>query len=619
MKPFVLKISGNHLTLGRLNLYEWRRTWARRILASTLLLGILGANTPFVLWAEPAPGREANTSQQSKVSNPGSESSENLVLQDRDIPTVAASPVIQKAEGQAQTAPKSNQAIPTPDTEKPTLRPSSQDKKTGLPKPAGMKPMVAHHRHQSLAKQLPGKVLDGFQLQAMETPTLKGLDNTIPATNSPAAPSSLSSSSASGKTLQGSVSSLRVTRGRSQIIKFAQPIVRVSIAEPNFADIVPLSPDQLMINGKQRGVTSLIVWDEFGQEGIFDLYIENDTSELLEAVKSIAPGENIEARVTDDSFILSGRVSNAVILDEIRRLASAYGYRDENFVDLTETPMPQVVLEVRVAEANRSTIRQLKTSFNSNRSDLSLSRLANDLDSQILQDLNRASAGLVPGSNLQLGPGRATPSAILQAGTNVGGLTGSFSAGSRAFGLAWDLLETNGRITLLAEPKLVCTHGRTADFLAGGEFPYVSGVDQNGSPLISFREFGVKLKFTPWVAVRSGRVELKVEPEVSSLDQANCVIGAAGIQVCGLLVRRSSTVVELGDGESLMLSGILTREESNQFAQIPFVGSLPVIGQLFKNSDKTKRERELVVVVTPRILKPDDQNRYLGKSALLDE
>ncbi|MCE3235833.1 MAG: type and secretion system protein [Vampirovibrio sp.] len=407
------------------------------------------------------------------------------------------------------------------------------------------------------------------------------------------------------KALQGSVTSIRVTRGRSQIVKFAQPIMRLSIAEPTVADIVPLSPDQIMINGKLRGVTSLIVWDENGQEGIFDLYVQNDTSELLDAVTSIAPNEKIQARVTDDSFILSGQVSSSVILDEIRKTASAYGFRDDKFIDLTDTPVPQVMLEVRIAEANRSTGRQLKTAYQirSATGDFNLVRLANALDSSFLSSVNRATAGLTPNA---LGPIQ-----VSQAASNAGGITGAINP-FRNFSVMWDMLETSGKVNTLANPTLVCTHGRTASFLAGGEFPFVGSVDQNGSPVVQYKEFGVKLNFTPWISIKSGRIEIKVQPEVSSLDSSSCVSGAAGSQICGILKRATDTTVELMDGETLMISGILSREEQNSFAKVPFIGNVPVLGNMFKNGNMSKTDRELVVIITPHIVKSSDYGRVLG-------
>jgi pilus assembly protein CpaC len=412
-----------------------------------------------------------------------------------------------------------------------------------------------------------------------------------------------------GKTLQGTVTSINVTNGRSQIVKFAQPIMRMSIAQPDIADVIPLAPDQIMINGKRRGVTSLIVWDENGQEGIFDLYVQNDSSELLEAVKAVAPREKIQARVTDDSFILTGQVSSSVTLDEIRKTAAAYGYREDKFIDLTDTPVPQVLLEVKIVEASRSIGRDLKTSFNLENSSQSLNviRLANTLDETFLTGVGRKTPTLRPDL---LGRGNIAAS---QAATNVGGITGSMYLGKR-FQTMWDMLETSGKINTLANPTLVCTHGRSASFLAGGEFPFRSGSDQSGQPLISFKEFGVKLNFTPWISPKSGRIELQVAPEVSNKDNSTCVTGAGGDLVCGIATRKTSTTVELNNGETLMIAGILTREEQNSFAKIPFIGNVPVLGNMFKNADMSKTDRELIVIITPHIVKSSDYGRILGSA-----
>jgi pilus assembly protein CpaC len=220
---------------------------------------------------------------------------------------------------------------------------------------------------------------------------------------------------------------------------------------------------------------------------------------------------------------------------------------------------------------------------------------------------------LVPGYTGTFGNQPAGNIALTQAASNVGGMTGAFDL-SKNLVAAWDLLETTGRINILANPTLVCTHGRSADFLAGGEFPFRSGTDQSGQPIVSFKEFGVKLKFTPWISPQSGRIEIKVEPEVSSRDSSSCIVGAGGDQVCGILTRRSSTTVDLMDGETLMISGILSREEQNTFAKVPFIGNVPVLGNFFKNADMSKSDRELVVIVTPRIVKPSDYGRVLGSA-----
>lgn len=404
--------------------------------------------------------------------------------------------------------------------------------------------------------------------------------------------------------LQGNVNALKVIAGRSQIIKFAQPIARLSIADPAKADVIPLAPDQIMINGKERGVTSFIVWDEDGQEGIFDLIVDNDTSEILRAIEAIAPNEKINVKITNDSLILSGQVSNSVILDEIRKTAAGFGYANDKFVDITESPVPQVILEVKIAEANRSVSRDLRTGFQISTNGFNLTRLTNTF---------RPSTNGTTGTQTATLPGLVPASPINNiSANNIGGVTGTLFPKSSPFNMYYDLLETRGKIITLAEPKLVCTHGRTASFLAGGEFPYVGSIDQNGSPVISFREFGVKLNFTPWIAIRSKRIELNVAPEVSNVDRSNCQIGTGGLQVCGISKRSTTTTVELEDGESLMVSGILTREDQRTMSKVPFIGDIPVIGTFFTNTNNNRSDRELIVVITPHIVQKGDYGEVMG-------
>ena len=418
---------------------------------------------------------------------------------------------------------------------------------------------------------------------------------------------------------------IHVVKGQSHIVKFAQPLKRVSIADPAVADVVPLSPTQLLIQGKGRGLTTLIVWNGQDKEAIFDIQVERDTKEIETALRRIAPQETVSLNVTDDSLIISGTVSNAVVLDEMRRLAGAYGYKDDKFVDLTDTTTPQIVLSVKIVQMSREIARDLKTSFGGNAgTNFTVTRLANPVDTNILSRIfpnpaqlfqtnpatGRDSAGLAPGFS-QFGQGanstkltqRFLP--FIQSGNNIGGITGTLMAGT-AFQTALDFLESEGKASTLAEPQLVTTHGREASFLAGGEFPFIVGASLSGVPNIEFKEYGVGLKFTPWINPRTNLIDLKIAPEVSELDSSNCVVTATG-NVCGLFKRTTNTMVQLRDNESLLISGILTHDETNSLSKVPFISDVPILGAFFKNSSKTKRDTELVVIVTPHVLTPASQ------------
>ncbi|MDH4378994.1 MAG: pilus assembly protein N-terminal domain-containing protein [Vampirovibrionales bacterium] len=367
---------------------------------------------------------------------------------------------------------------------------------------------------------------------------------------------------------------LRLVNGRSQIISFSKPLTRVSIANPALADIIPLAPDELLINGKQRGVTSLVVWDSTGKEGVFDLQVDNDTSEMRRAISAIAHDEAVDVRVTDDSVIVSGHVSSSVILDEIRRVASGYGYRDDKFVDVTDTMTPQVVLDVKILQMNRSVARQFKTSFSRN-----------------------LATGNTSGFSIARSAG-----AGVTANSIAGGLLAGWGFGPN-INVSLAALETEGKLTTLAEPKLISTHGREASFLAGGEFPFVTGVSIQGQAQVTYKEFGVGLKFTPWINVRNGLIELKIKPEVSKIDTTNCITtGASTLNICAISKRTTETTVQLEDGESLMLSGVLTKDEEDTFSKVPFAGDMPVLGNLFKNKVTSRADTELVIIVTPHMM-----------------
>jgi pilus assembly protein CpaC len=453
---------------------------------------------------------------------------------------------------------------------------------------------------QGVNKNEASTVLQAQALQPLPSPVANNITppplKAEPLPNKPTYEAPQTKSSAEGEPPLA----VKLFKGRSQILKFAQSIVRVAIADPTLADIVPLSPTQIMINGKQRGTTSLVVWDEEGQEGIFELQVRNDTSEVLDAIKAIAPNEAMEVRITDDSLVVSGQISNSVILDEIRQLAAAYGFREEHFIDLTETPVPQISLEVRIAEANKSVLKDLKVGLSTS--------VDNNFAFSKIDSIAQAA-----GSTVQIG---ALPQFNA---TNVGGLLAALGT-SQLFNnvplsVRLDLLQTEGKINLLAEPNLVCTHGRTASFLAGGEFPFVVGVNQNGQPIIQYKEYGVRLRFTPWIAIRSKRIELRVEPEVSSIDTTTSQV-INGTQIFGLLSRKTDTTVELADGESLFISGLLSRDETETMRKIPYAGDLPVLGALFRNKASARADRELIVVVTPHLVAPGDVGQLLGPSSM---
>ena len=393
---------------------------------------------------------------------------------------------------------------------------------------------------------------------------------------------------------------LSVYKGRSQVLEFKQAIKRVAIGNPEVAEVVPLQSNQLLVNGKVNGTTTLAIWSQQGHEVLFKLSVVSDYAKLTKTIQQLIPNEkNYSLNITDDSFIISGALSSSTQMNEIKKLAATYGYQEDAFVDLTETPTPQVALDVKIAEATRTSLKDFKVGLASN--------INGDVGFTTIDSLPaNTDTPVVIGA---LSPGQTSNVGGLVAATTIGGSDLSFQA-------RFDLLEQEGKVRILAEPTLVCTNDKEASFLAGGEFPFIVGVDQNGNLIVEFKEFGIRLNFTPHVFLRSGRIQLKVEPEVSQLDTSTSQTVSGGQSVFGLLSRRTETTVELKDGSSLMISGLISRNEQETISKTPWAGDLPVIGALFRSKDNQKEDRELIVIVTPRILSPDNEPPILGAQAL---
>ena len=413
---------------------------------------------------------------------------------------------------------------------------------------------------------------------------------------------------------------LQITQSRSEVLKFKSPISRVSVADPNILDVIPLDPEQFILNGKARGATTLLLWDKNGQEGQILVRVNAANEELLDLVHHInnepIPRSAVQTLITDDSVVFSGKADSTSQVDKLVKAAKAFGYKDDNIIDLTDASAMQVSLKVRVTEASREVVRNLSATVGYTTPQFAVTKLGNNVDLQRFlaaltgsvvagggqQQASGGSAatnGIVPNV---LGGRRAPLPAIINSQT-VGGLTTSYlPSWNKNLQFAFDFLETNGKLKTLAEPTLVVAHGQEANFLAGGEIPFVSGTDRNGGPILSFKEYGVKLRFKPRVMTDGNRMTMEIEPEVSTLDQTNCV-NSNGQPVCGILKRSTKTLVELNNNETLFISGIITQDEQDFVQKIPYMGDLPIIGPLFRNKNNRKNQRELLIVVTPTVVK----------------
>ena len=384
---------------------------------------------------------------------------------------------------------------------------------------------------------------------------------------------------------------LEVAINKSQIVTADRRIDRAMIGNDAIADVLPVSDRSIYVLGKAIGTTSLTLYDSANRViAVMDISVGPDVEALRQQLGEVMPGEDIDARLTNGKLMLTGLVSDAGVAGRATRLASAYGGEDViNMLSLRGSQ--QVMLEVRFAEVNRTVGERLGVSG------FGLSN-SGDFEFATCNGASAISGEDGTGSLLQIDP-------ILD---NFGIFSALFELGDVNIEGFLNTLERKGLSKTLAEPTLVALSGQKASFLAGGEFPIpvaqAAGGGGGGGQAITveFKPFGVSLGFTPTV-LGDKVINLVVEPEVSSIDPSASVT-INGLTVPGLQTRRASTTVELRDGESFVLAGLLRSEHQTSVQQLPILGSIPIIGSLFRSSQFQKGETELLIVVTPRLVKP---------------
>ncbi|HEX5386799.1 MAG TPA: type II and III secretion system protein family protein [Gemmatimonadales bacterium] len=376
---------------------------------------------------------------------------------------------------------------------------------------------------------------------------------------------------------------MSVSKGASVLLVNPVKIQRFSLGDPDVADVVAVSPTEVVVSGRALGTTSLFLWDDSGVVRLYSIEVTADATGLQRYLSAVLPGEHIDVNATGNTVTLSGQVRDASVAARAVEIAKGSG---ATIVDNLTTPdAVQVVLQVRFAEVNKSALQDLRSQF--------LVR-----NPQNLSDNGdwRGSSNVAPGTF-------ASPAGTFQDGILDLGL---FNAGA-SFEAVLRALETRGNFKSLSEPNLVALPGKEASFLAGGEFPYpsIQGGGGAGAVAIQFREFGIKLKFTPTIT-RNGSIRLKVAPEVSSLDFGNALV-FGGFTIPSLLTRRAETEVEMRDGQHLAIAGLLDNSLINNVSKIPILGDLPILGQFFRSKDARQRRTELLVLVTPRLIVPGNE------------
>jgi pilus assembly protein CpaC len=383
---------------------------------------------------------------------------------------------------------------------------------------------------------------------------------------------------------------LNLISRKSIILRSSKPVKRISEPAPDIAEAIALSPHEIYITGKGAGTTNLILWLDEGLSAIYDLEVEYDVAGLKQKLHEVLPSEDeIRVFAMNDSITLSGKISNSSNLSQALALAESYAQKGKVRNLLEVGGVHQVMLEVRVAEMSRNLVRRFGINFNYFKNGEFFLTTLSGLTQLVRPDEALVGAGAV---GLAVSP---TVNALFR-----------FNSGGATWTAFIDALKEDGLVKILAEPTLLALSGQTASFLAGGEFPIPvpQGLQQ---VTIQFKEFGVRLFFTPTV-LSDGRISMKVSPEVSNLDPRTAIT-ITGFQVPGLITRRATTTVELADGQSFAIAGLLNETVRDTTEKYPFLGDIPILGILFRSKAFQKEETELVIIATPRLVKPFNQDK----------
>lgn len=379
------------------------------------------------------------------------------------------------------------------------------------------------------------------------------------------------------KVMRGATSdSIKVSVNRAIVMESDEPFAELSVANPGIADIATLSDRTIYVLGKSPGRTTLTL---LGADGRLitnvDVQVSPDIAEFKERLAEILPEEKIDVRTANGGIVLSGRVSSIRATARAMELAQRYSGAVSNMMIVGGSH--QIMLKVRFAEMSRSVAKNLSSS-------IGIFGMSGNVDVSAGAG-SVIEGGTVPTSNAQ------------------GRLGLAFSSGDLAISVLLEALESKGLVRTLAEPNLVALSGNEAHFLAGGEYP-VPVAGDGGTTSIEFRPFGIEMTFKPTL-IEDGLINLVIQTAVSSLDASNSIV-SNGINVASFNKREAQTVVEIRDGQSMAIAGLLRDDFSDLVGQVPWLGDIPVLGALFRSADYSRKQSELVIIVTPHVVSPVD-------------
>lgn len=394
--------------------------------------------------------------------------------------------------------------------------------------------------------------------------------------------------------------------GRSAVLSVSSPIARVSLTVPDIADALVTAPQEILIHGKTPGTISLFIWEKTGAILTYEVTVRRDLGVLANQLIQLFPGEQIQVTGSSKDVVLSGHVSSQYVVEKAAEVAVAYAEKKENVVNLLKLQeglaSNQVLLRVRFAEVSRTAVQELGASLFTGPGGFHDYVARSTTQQFAAPDFATMTRDSVQGAD-QWGGGRDTVTATGGQQTFSDFLNLFLFNNRYNIGALVRAMQSKGVFQSLAEPNLIATDGKEASFLAGGEYPYpvVQGSNQGTSVSIQFKEFGVRLKFTPTM-LGGDLINLKVEPEVSALDFSNAVT-IQGFRIPALSTRRTQTEIELHDGQTFAVAGLLNNTATSSLRKVPGIGDIPILGLLFKSRAYEKQATELVVMITPQILR----------------
>lgn len=398
---------------------------------------------------------------------------------------------------------------------------------------------------------------------------------------------------------------VNVLVGQSRVINFDRPVGRFSVSNPEIAEAILVTPDQVLVNGKAFGQVNFIAWEQSGGQFLtFDVFVRANLSLIDSQIRALFPKDDIRLSQANGSVVISGSTANSSTATQVQSVVEAAGFKTVNMLTSPVKGATQVQLQVRVAEVSRNRMKDIGTSFTYQGAPSHGGYLNSGAGPSGLSDPPAQPRPLCSGCGIVGGPLTPALNLLMMGGNTLAMLR---------------MLQTQGALRELAEPNIIAMDGQEASFLAGGEFPIpvVQSSSGNVNVTIVFKEYGVRLNFKPTI-IDEDHIRLELTPEVSTIDYQTGV-KFDGFLIPGLLTRRAKTGVELRDGQSFALAGLLDNREIKSISEVPMLSQIPILGNLFKSKSFQKNETELMFIVTAQIVKPvnrDDLPQLKGIDGL---